>query len=353
MSREEDDAVALVRVYCGLASADPAEPQSSSEIWLTVAVVDDAGRLIDICEVSDDAGGYAELSALLAQRSGGQSAVAVAAESDDHVVTQLLTAAGRNLAFTDDDSADDYAERFADDESPEEIQSNAAERRAVGLARALQAGVLSAVGQSPPRDMLPLKPVLAAHAAVVAGRQSAAATLREVLRELYPAALRAYPDPAETIPLAVLDALPEPGILGGGAAGRNRDAQVVTELAAAGVADATTLGEAITALRVAIAETPRRTGVNRALTTAVAETIRQSVAAVRACDAAAASLVGVLADKMSPSRPQPGRQRSPLTPVAPLRAAPPAPVSSPAAAGAMPTVGQDAPPTRSRVAARP
>src|SRR6185437_1176082 len=130
-----------------------AESHSGSDIWLTVAVVDDAGRLLDICEITNDAGGYAELSALLAQRSGGQSAVAVAAHSDDHVVTQLLTAAGRYIAYTDDDSADDYAERFADDESPEEIQSNPAERRAVGLARALQAGVLSAVAQSTPRDL--------------------------------------------------------------------------------------------------------------------------------------------------------------------------------------------------------
>ncbi|MFI5906594.1 hypothetical protein [Dactylosporangium sp. NPDC051541] len=364
MSREEDDAVALVRVYCGLASAEPADPQSGSDIWLTVAVVDDAGRLIDICEVSDDAGGYAELSALLAQRSGGTSAVAVAAESDDHVVTQLLTAAGRNLAFTDDDSADDYAERFADDESPEEIQSNAAERRAVGLARALQAGVLSAVGQSPPRDMLPLKPVLAAHAAVVSGRQSAAATLREVLRELYPAALRAYPDPAESIPLAILDALPEPGILGGGATGRKADQAVVTELAKAGVADATTLGEAITALRVAIAETPRRTGVNRTMTIAVAETIRQSVAAVRAGDAAAAALVAVLADKMSPAthRTLPNRQRpatalspgaglaaaTPLTPhVSPLNQATPLTPATPL----RPAAAADSMPSRSRAVA--
>ncbi|MFD0582547.1 hypothetical protein [Dactylosporangium darangshiense] len=350
MSREEDDAVALVRVYCGLASADLAEPQSGSDIWLTVAVVDDAGRLIDICEVSDDAGGYAELSALLAQRSGGTSAVAVAAESDDHVVTQLLTAAGRNLAFTDDDSADDYAERFADDESPEEIQSNAAERRAVGLARALQAGVLSAVGQSPPRDMLPLKPVLAAHAAVVSGRQSAAATLREVLRELYPAALRAYPDPAEAIPLAILDALPEPGILGGGATGRKGDAAVVAELAKAGVADADTLGEAITALRVAIAETPRRTGVNRVMNNAVAETIRQSVAAVRASDAAAAALVAVLADKMSPSMHHvaAGRQR-PATPLAPAAPLAPAGPLRPAAQAQAPAL--DNAPSRSRAAA--
>ena len=316
LSWEEDDAVALVRVYCGLASAEQAGSQLGSDIWLTVAVVDDAGRLLDLCEVSDDAVGYAELSALLAQRSGGQSVVAVAADSDDHVVTQLLTAAGRYLAFTDDDSADDYAERFADDESPEEIQSNPAERRAVGLARALQAGVLSAVAQSTPRDLLALKPLLAAHSAVVAGRQGTAATLREVLRELYPAALRAYPDPAEPIPLAVLDALPEPGLLGTNS--RSRDSQVVARLAETGVADGPTLNEAITALRVAIAETPRRTGVNRALTTAVAETIRQSVAAVRANDAAVAALVGVLTDRT-------GRQRAAVpvmpapTPLRPVR----------------------------------
>jgi hypothetical protein len=343
VSREEDDAVALVRVYCGLVSADQAESQVGSELWLTVAVVDDAGRLLDIDEVSDDAAGYAELSALLAQRSGGQSVVAVAADSDDHVVTQLLAAAGRNLAYTDDDSADDYAERFADDESPEEIESNPASRRAVGLARALQAGVLSAVSQSTPRDMLGLKPLLAAHGAVVAGRQGTAATLREVLRELYPAALRAYPDPAEPIPLAVLDALPEPGILGGGTNGRNRDAQVVAELAKTGVADAPTLTEAITALRVAIAETPRRTGVTRALTTAAAETIRHSVAAVRANDAAAGALVTVLSERMTggTGRRSASRQRpaTPLNPApTPLRAVrdTPAKPAQPAAAAPPP-----------------
>ncbi len=322
LSWEEDDAVALVRVYCGLASAEQAGSQLGSDIWLTVAVVDDAGRLLDLCEVSDSAVGYAELSALLAQRSGGQSVVAVAADSDDHVVTQLLTAAGRYLAYTDDDSADDYAERFADDESPEEIQSNPAERRAVGLARALQAGVLSAIGQTTPRDLLALKPLLAAHSAVVAGRQGTAATLREVLRELYPAALRAYPDPAEPIPLAVLDALPEPGILGTNS--RNRDAQVVAALAGTGVADAPTLNEAITALRVAIAETPRRTGVNRALTSAVAETIRQSVAAVRANDAAAAALVGVLTDRTGGQRPAVPVMPAP-TPLRPVRDLAPVP----------------------------
>ncbi|MDT5034892.1 MAG: hypothetical protein QOE03_77, partial [Micromonosporaceae bacterium] len=294
--------MALVRVYCGLASADLNTAAPGSATWLTVAVVDDAGRLLHTCDLSDDAAGFAELGALLAERANGLESVAVAADSDDHIVTQLLTAAGRYLAYTDEDSADDYAERFGDDESADEIQSSPVQRRAVGLARALQAGVLSAVAQATPRDLLGLKPVLAAHAAVTNGRHGAAATLREVLRELYPAALRAFPDPAEAVPLAILDALPEPGPFAS-PTGRGRDTQAIAELTEAGVAEPGTVAEAVTALRVAIAETPRRTGMNRSITSAVAETVRQAVAAVRACDAASSALVSVLAARMPSAAP--------------------------------------------------
>ena len=105
--------MALVRVYCGLASADLNNTPPGSVTWLTVAVVDDSGRLLDICDISDDAAGFAELGALLAERSNGFESVAIAADSDDHIVTQLLTAAGRYLAYTDEDSAEDYAERFS------------------------------------------------------------------------------------------------------------------------------------------------------------------------------------------------------------------------------------------------
>ncbi|WP_455430709.1 hypothetical protein [Phytohabitans flavus] len=253
--------MALVRVYCGLASADPTAQAASAESRLTVAVVDDAGRLLDVCEVSDDPAGYAQLGALLVERSSGPTGVAIAADSDDHLVTSLLTAAGRPLAIADDDAADDYAERFADDESLEEMESPAAERRAVGLARALQAGALSAVALPVPRDLLTYKPVLAAHAALCNGRLSAAVALREVLRELYPAALRAYPDPAEPLSLAVLDALPEPSLLNGTASGRGRESTsatdaVIKQLADEGIADADTVADKITALRVAIAESP-------------------------------------------------------------------------------------------------
>ncbi|SIN33255.1 hypothetical protein SAMN04489832_5510 [Micromonospora cremea] len=304
--------MALVRVYCGLASADPADRPASAGSTLTSAVVDDAGRLLHVCEIGDDAAGYAQLVALLVERSGGPSGAAIAADSDDHTVTSLLSAAGRPLAIADDDSVDDFAERFADDDSLEEMQSPPAERRAVGLARALQAGALSAVTLPAPRDLAGYKQVLSAHAALASGRHSAAVALREVLRELYPAALRAYPDPAEPVSLAVLDALPEPGMLGGTVA-RGREVSVAADsiaahLAADGVADADEINEAVTALRVAISETPRRAAVNRALTSAVAETVRQAVASVRACDAGCEALVSALSARASTPAPAPGRR---------------------------------------------
>ncbi|MFE2618574.1 transposase, partial [Micromonospora chalcea] len=346
MSREEDDAVALVRVYCGLASADPADRTASAGTTLTSAVVDDAGRLLHVCEIGDEAAGYAQLVALLVERSGGPSGAAIAADSDDHIVTSLLSAAGRPLAIADDDSVDDFAERFADDDSLEEMQSPPAERRAVGLARALQAGALSAVTLPAPRELAGYTQVLAAHAALASGRHSAAVTLREVLRELYPAALRAYPDPADRVALAVLDALPEPGMLTGSAA-RGRDGgltadAVVAHLVAEGVADADAVSDAVTALRVAISETPRRATVNRTLTAAVAETVRQAVASVRTCDAGCDALVGALAERTAPAlAPATGRRAAarrgeqvdelpPATDLRAVRPVQPEPVAEPA-----------------------
>jgi hypothetical protein len=329
VSGEGDDAVALVRVYCGLASADPAARPAVAGASLTSAVVDDAGRLLHVCEISDDPAGYAQLGALLAERSSGLSGAAIAADSDDHTVVSLLSAGGRPLAIADDDSVDDFAERFADDESLEEMQSPPAERRAVGLARALQAGALSAMTLPAPRDLAGYKPVLAAHAALANGRHSAAVALREVLRELYPAALRAYPDPAEPVSLAVLEALPEPGMLGG-AGGRGRDTSVATDaiaahLAADGVADTETITEAVTSLRVAIAETPRRTGIDKTLTSTIAETVRQAVAAVRACDAGCEALVATLAARVVTPPPVPVRRAVRHAPTTRPAMAPPAP----------------------------
>ncbi|HKD99027.1 MAG TPA: transposase [Micromonosporaceae bacterium] len=315
-----------MRVYCGLAASEPTGTPGG--VWLTVAVVDDAGRLLDVCEVGDDAAGYAVLGALLAERSGGTVNVSVAADSDEHHVALLLATAGRALAIVDEDMVTDYADRFADDESADEVDAGPAERNAVGLARALAAGALTAATQAAPRDMVALKPVLAAHAAVAISRSGSAVALREVLRELYPAALRAYPDPAEPVPLAILDALPEPGLLGSTSSSRGRDAAVAAELARAGVADVATVTEAITALRVAIAETPRRTGVGKGPTAAVAETIRQAVAAVRAWDSAETALIGLLSTRSTARREQPVTLRAVGSPT-PAPAPAPTPATRP------------------------
>ncbi|MFD0519911.1 transposase [Paractinoplanes durhamensis] len=295
---EEDDAVALVRVYCGLASADETV-RSASAARLTIAVVDDAGRLLGVHEISDDPGGYAELGMLLVERTSGFTDAAVAADSDDHLVTSLLIAAGRPLVVTDDDTTDDFAERFADDDSVEEMQAPPAARRAAGLARALQAGAIAATNQMAPRELVSYKPVLAAHVALLGGRQATAMALREVLRELYPAALRAFTDPAHPLALAVLDALPEPGRLTAQGDPERVAEQVAAELIRSGAGSDDEIIAAVTALHVAISESPRRGGVNKSLAPAAAETVRKAIAAVRACDAACASLIGTIAARSS------------------------------------------------------
>lgn len=295
--------MALVRVYCGVATAEVAP-------WLTVAVVDDSGRLLDVRHVGDDATGYAALVTLLANRTSGPCPVAL--DHHQHVVAQILAAADRPIAIADEASVRDFADRFADENSYEEMQAPASQRQAVGLARALQAGVLSATAQSPVWDLTEMKPVLAAHAALVAGRQAAAVALREVLRELYPAALRAYLDPAEVIPLRVLEAFPEPGML----ASPQAVQAVINDLTASGITDATTATNAVNALRVA-AEESRGRG-NPYLAPAVAETVRQAVVAVRSWDAAGNALVASLAERLSaPATPAAGLAQAPTAPVSP------------------------------------
>jgi hypothetical protein len=323
LSRREDDAVALVRVYCGLASADDSV-RAASAAQLTIAVVDDAGRLLGVHEISDDPSGYAELGSLLVARTSGFTDAAVAADSDDHVVTSLLTAAGRPMVVADDDSTDDFAERFADDDSVEEIQAPRAARRAVGLARALQAGAVAAVNLQTPRELVSYKPILAAHVALLNGRHGTAVALREVLRELYPAALRAYPDPAHPLAMSVLDAIPEPSRLSIGGAEAERVAeQIVSELSRSGVGTEDQIIAAVTALSVAISESPRRGGVNKSLAPSAAKSIRQAIAAVRACDAACTELLSTLADRTPLGAGQGVIRRSAR------RAAEPAPMQAP------------------------
>src|SRR5262245_29356632 len=124
----------MVRMYCGLASADV-------ESRLTAAVVDDSGRLLDVQDFGDDPAGYAQLGIMLA---AGGLPVPVACDHANHLVIQLLMTVGRPLGIADYRATDMFAEHFADDSSPTERQAPLAWRRAIGLARAVQAGALSA-----------------------------------------------------------------------------------------------------------------------------------------------------------------------------------------------------------------
>ncbi|HEX6969775.1 MAG TPA: transposase, partial [Micromonosporaceae bacterium] len=111
--------------------------------------------------------------------------------------------------------------------------------------------------------------------------------------ELYPAALRAYSNPADPVALAVLNAFPEPGMLPrpDGPDATNR---LVAELVADGVADQDTISEAVTALVVAASETPRRGPMPKPVASATVAMVRQAIAAVRAYDAGSAAVVSTI-----------------------------------------------------------
>ena len=301
----------LVRVYCGLTTAGPRGRPGADGSPLVAAMVDDAGRTLDVCEIDDHPRGYARLTSLLTERASGPYSVAIACDNGEWSVPQLLATARWAIAFTDQSTADEYAQRFAGDLTA--TGGTPLGHRALGLARALHAGALVATTVAPPAGLADLKPMLAADSALATGRYSAATALREILRELYPAALRAYPDPAAPLALAVIDALPEPGALSTGGEAWALDT-VAASLADRGIGDRSAVHEAITALRVAVAETSRRPSVHQDLAGAVGSAVRQAVAAVRACDAARHALVDPLAQWMA------GRPAQPAQPATRTRA---------------------------------
>ena len=319
--------MALVRVYCGLASADESA-RAASAAQLTIAVVDDAGRLLGIHEISDDPGGYAELGALLVARTSGFTDAAVAVDSDDHVVTSLLTAAGRPLVVADDDSTDDFAERFADDSSIEEMQAPPAARRAVGLARALQAGAHRR-GQPPtPRELVSYKPVLAAHVALLNGRHGRRRRpARGAARALpgRPAGLsRPGPPAGHGRPRRAARA--EPARRSAASRPERVAEQVVAELSRSRRRHRGRdhrRGHRAAAWRSA--SRPAAAGSTSRWRRPRPSRSGRPIAAVRACDAACAELIGTLAERR-PGRDRPGRR--------PPR--PPRRRAGPAAVGAAP-----------------
>jgi hypothetical protein len=277
-------------------------------------VVDGAGRLVASHEVEDTPTGYAALLTLIAERCAdtGQVRAAMATDSETNLIPLLLAAAGDPLAVGDSGTV----AQFVSDEPPGTPEPR---RRALALARALQSGVLPATTQPAPRDLTTLRPMLAAHRAAVAGRGSAIAMLRDLLRELYPAALRTFPDPGAPLALAVLERLASPAEVEG-----LRDGDVLSQLRTAGHPGAE-VDNAIAALRRAVAEMSSKVSCP----TAVASAIRSGVASVRAAENATSALVDVIVERVEPRTS--GRGFSALPPVSgPPVSAPPVVSGAPA-----------------------
>ncbi|MGH3714962.1 MAG: hypothetical protein ACRDT4_16090, partial [Micromonosporaceae bacterium] len=285
-----------------------------------MAVVDDAGRLLASVEVDDTPAGYAAVCALIAERcpESGPVRAAMATDTETSLVSLLLAAAGEPLALGDEQTVAAFA-------NGEPAGAPDSHRRAVALARALQAGTLAAASQPAPRDLAALRPVLAAHRAATAGRTAAVTMLREVLRELYPAALRTFPDPGQPLALAALERLADPVQVA-----RGEDGNAVGQLCAAGFPEAE-VRAAVAALWEAVADAAAR----RSSTEAIGATVRNGVSAVRSADGVATALVSVIADHVEPRTG--GRGFPAVPPVSGPPAAPP--VSSPPAA---PVSGQPA-----------
>src|SRR5689334_13888763 len=98
-------------VCCGLASMTPA---GTAATWLSVAVLDDGGRLSEVFAISDNAAGYDKLSALLARHSAGQALIAVAADRSDHLAVRLMATTGVPLAFPQGFPIEELTEQYVD-----------------------------------------------------------------------------------------------------------------------------------------------------------------------------------------------------------------------------------------------
>ena len=106
--------MALVRVYCGVATAEIAP-------WLTVAVVDDAGRLLDMRHISDDPAGYA-YSARCSRTAPAAPPRSRSTATSTSSPSCWPRPTGRWRSPTRRPSHD-FAERFADDASYDEMQA--------------------------------------------------------------------------------------------------------------------------------------------------------------------------------------------------------------------------------------
>lgn len=186
-----------MEVFCGI---DWAERHHD------VAVVDAAGRVLGRRRIADDAGGFTELTALLAEHAGGApAAVDVAIETGRGLLVAALRAAGHRVFAINPKAVDRYRDRHA----------VARAKSDPGDARVLADILRTDADRHRPlpgdSELGQAVAVLArAHQDMVWARTQDANRLRSLLREFFPAALNAFPDLTTKTALAVLAAAPTP-----------------------------------------------------------------------------------------------------------------------------------------------
>ena len=172
-----------------------------------VALVDETGRLLARRRVADDVAGFTELTGMLAEHAGGVFApVDVAIETDRGLLVAALRAGGHRIYPINPKAVDRYRDRHGVSGAKSDpgdalvlahLLRTDRERHRPLPATSEAAGAIGVLAR--------------AHQDMVWARQQDTNRLRSLLREFFPAALRAFPDLTTKTALAVLDAAPTPG----------------------------------------------------------------------------------------------------------------------------------------------
>lgn len=218
-----------MEIFCGI---------DWSEHHHDIAIVDQSGALLARARIGDDLAGFSELTALLAQHTGGEfTAVDVAIETDRGLLVAALRAAGHRVYPINPKAVDRYRDRYAVSGAKSDPGD------ALVLAQLLRTdrdrhrpvAADSPLGQA-------VSVLARAHQDMIWARQQDTNRLRSLLREFFPAALTAFDDLSTKTALTVLATAPTPT-----AAARLTRANLVALLHAAGrgtrPADAAKLAE--------------------------------------------------------------------------------------------------------------
>jgi transposase len=185
-------------IYCGI---------DWSEHHHDVAIIDEAGAVLALRRISDDAAGLTVLLMLLAEHAGGEQFVPVdvAIETDRGLLVAALRAAGHRLYEINPKAASRYRDRHAGSGAKSDRKD------ALVLAHLLRTDRDQHRPMPADSEQVMALGVLArAHQDAIAAALRDAGRLRSLLREFFPAALVAFPTLHTLTAVTVLAAAPTP-----------------------------------------------------------------------------------------------------------------------------------------------